>query len=446
MFTSYLNAFRSLNRNVLLHFAAISVIGFTVDGGVFSVVFNLFLLRLGYEPDFIGQVNFAGLITFAIFSLPAGALGNWLGNRWSMILGLVIMMVSSVLLALVEFAPVAWQANWLLLTYPISFIGIAIYFVNTAPYMMSMVTEGQRNYAFSIQSAMISFSAFLGSMLGGVLPGVFATTLALNLDSAIPYRYPLLIAAIMVNMGIIVLLRAQNEESLPLRAQPSLHPPLQPRRAYASLLRVPRFRRVNWRVIGTGFVGLMAIIALIRVLQIAGMAVAMTFFNVYMDDGLGAPTSQVGYMAGVARLLSVPIVLAMPLMSARWGNQRLIIWATLSAFVFMLPLALIPNPFAAGIGYMGIMAGSSIRYTAFMVFSMGLVKPEQRSILSGISEMTAGLSFALMALIGGQIIVSQGYTMLFLLGAGFSLLGTFIFWGYFGTSPKPATPSPQPSA
>ncbi len=442
MLTSYINTFRSLNRNVLLHFIAISVIGFTVDGGVFSVVFNLFLLRLGYEPDFIGQVNFAGLIAFAICSMPASALGNRLGNRRSMILGLTIMMFSSVLLALAEFVPAAWQANWLLITYPASFVGIAIYFVNTAPYMMSMITEEQRNHAFSIQSAMISMAAFVGSLLGGILPGIFATTLALDLDSAIPYRYPLLIAAVIVNMGIIVLLRAENEERHST-SSPLL--PSQPRRAYASQLRVARFRNINWQAIGTGFVGLLAIIALIRVLQISGMAVAMTFFNVYMDDGLGAPTSQVGYMAAMARLLSVPIVLATPLMSARWGNQRLIIWSTLSAFLFMLPLALVPNPFAAGIGYMGVMAGSSIRYTAFMVFSMSLVKPEQRNILSGVSEMTAGLSFAIMALWGGQIIVNQGYTMLFLVGAFLSLLGTIIFWWYFRGSTKPVAHAAQPS-
>jgi predicted MFS family arabinose efflux permease len=57
--------------------------------------------------------------------------------------------------------------------------------------------------------------------------------------------------------------------------------------------------------------------------------------------------------------------------------------------------------------------------------------------MSGISEMTAGLSFAGMALLGGYMIVHQGYQTLFLLGALLTLIGTIIFWGYFRAMPSP---------
>jgi hypothetical protein len=35
------------------------------------VVFNLYLLRLGYDPTFVGQINSIGLLTFALASMPA---------------------------------------------------------------------------------------------------------------------------------------------------------------------------------------------------------------------------------------------------------------------------------------------------------------------------------------------------------------------------------------
>lgn len=433
MLSSYFRVFRGFDRSVLLHFIAIGVIGFTVDGGVFSVVFNLFLLRLGYAPDFIGQVSSSGLLAFALCSLPAGVLGDRLGNRRAMMVGLSIMMFSNLGVALVEFVPNPFQSGWLFVTYIISFCGVALYFVNTAPFLMSSVSAEQRSHAFSIQSATISLAAFAGSILGGFLPSAFASFFAVSLESAAPYRYPLIIGSLVISGGILALASAKDGE---LHARLPDPLPSAPRRTYATLLRVPRLRKIDWRLIGSGFVGLMIVISTIRILQISGMAVTMTFFNVYMDAGLGAPTSQIGLITGMARLLAVPIVLALPLMSARWGNQQLVIWATLSAFLFMLPLALIAKPWAAGVGYMGIMAGSSIRYTSFMVFSMELVKPEQRSILSGISEMTAGLSFAGMALLGGYIIVREGYIALFLCGALLTLVGTTVFWGYFGTGSK----------
>ncbi len=429
MFVAYLATLRTFERNVWLYFTAISLIGFTVDGGIYSVVFNLFLLRLGYGPEFVGQVNSVGLLAFALCSLPAGALGGRLGNRRAMIIGLCMLMVSSLLLTFSESITLSWRGPWIFATYCLFHSSIAIFFVNTAPFLMATTTEAQQNHAFAIQSAMISAAAFVGSMAGGFLPGIFARVLGASLVEALPYRYPLLIASITINIGIIALFWAKDEPGIlpPQTLQP------RPRRSYPSFFRVPRFGQINLQTIDRAFLKLVLVVSGIRFFQIAGMAVLMTFFNVYMDAGLGAPTSQVGLLTGLGRLLAVPAVLMMPLLSARWGNRDLSTVASLSAVLFLLPVAFIPTWWAAGIGYMGVMTGSSIRYTTFLIYVMSMIKPEQRSLMSGINEMTAGLSFAGMALVGGYIIVNQGYQMLFLLGAALTFVGTLIFWGYFRT-------------
>lgn len=431
MLSSYLTALRSFQRQVWLYFAVMALIGFTVDGGIYSVVFNLFVLRLGYGPEFVGQINSAGLFAFALCSLPAGALGTRLGNRRAMIIGLVLMMIGSFALAVSEFVPVGGQTYWLFGFYICFHSSIAILFVNTAPFLMAVTQEAQRSHAFAIQSAMISSAAFAGSLIGGILPGFFARQADLPLDAAAPYRYPLLIAAVMLAAGIVLLQRMQDPKLVSPKSV--VVPPLPPRRTYPSIFRVPRFQPINWQTMDRAFLTLIIVISLVRIFQIAGMATLATFFNVYMDDGLGAPTAQVGLITGVGRLLAVPIVLMMPLLSTRWGHRHLVTFSSLSAVFFLLPVAFIPTWWAAGLGYMGVMAGSSIRYTSFMVFIMAMVKPEQRSFMSGLSEMTAGLCFALMALIGGYMIVGQGYQTLFLVGAGATLFGVLLFWSYFRT-------------
>lgn len=435
MLSSYLTTLRSFRRNVWLYFAVMALIGFTVDGGIFSVVFNLFLLRLGYGPEFVGQINSAGLFAFALCSLPAGTLGMRLGNRRAMIVGLVLMMIATFALALSEFVPGSLQHYWLFGFYIVFHSSIAILFVNTAPFLMAVTQESERSHAFALQSAMLSSSAFLGSLIGGLLPGLFAQQAGLPLDAATPYRDPLLLAAIMLIFGIVALQRIQDVDAV--SAAKIVVPPLPPRRTYPSIFRVPRFQPINWQTMDRAFLTLILVISLVRIFQIAGMATLSTFFNVYMDDGLGAPTAQVGLITGFGRLLAVPIVLLMPMLSARWGHRHLVTLSSLSAVFFLLPVAFIPEWWAAGLGYMGVMAGSSIRYTSFMVFIMAKVKPDQRSFMSGLSEMTAGLCFALMALAGGYIIVNQGYQTLFLVGAGATLFGVLLFWAYF-RSEQPA--------
>jgi len=431
MLASYLAALRTFQRNVWLYFVAMSLIGFTVDGGIYSVVFNLFLLRLGYGPEFVGQINSMGLLAFAICSLPAGALGARIGNRRAMIAGLCIMMLSSLMLALSEFVPPPLRVYWLFGFYSCFHSSIAIFFVNTAPFLMAVTQEAQRSHAFAFQSAMISSAGFVGSLIGGVMPSIFAQRAGLTLDAAAPYRYPLLIASVMLIVGIVALFGMKDADGVTSSATLS---PLPPRRTYPSFFRVPRFPDFTLQHIDRGFFVVIVVISLVRIFQIAGMATLATFFNVYMDDGLGAPTAQVGLITGMGRFLAVPIVLAMPILSARWGHRYLVTFSSLSAALFLLPLAFIPQSWAAGLGYMGIMAGSSIRYTSFMIFIMAMIKPEQRSFMSGLSEMTAGLSFAVMALLGGYIIVNQGYQTLFLIGAGATLFGTLLFWFYFGNA------------
>jgi predicted MFS family arabinose efflux permease len=48
-------------------------------------------------------------------------------------------------------------------------------------------------------------------------------------------------------------------------------------------------------------------------------------------------------------------------------------------------------------------------------------------MMSGVNEMAAGLSFAVVALLGGIVIVRHGYPVMFLAGGAATLLSAFAF-------------------
>jgi predicted MFS family arabinose efflux permease len=191
-------------------------------------------------------------------------------------------------------------------------------------------------------------------------------------------------------------------------------------------------KQVGWLTLG--FIGLMAVI---RLLQVASMGTTSTFINVYLDRTLHVSTATIGLISAMGRLLAVPATLLAPFLSARRGNAFVVIWASLGSTLSMLPLALIPHWLAAGLGFVGVVSLSSVRYSAFLVYSMELVTPDWRPTMSGAGEMAAGFSFALMALSGGYIIANMGYQTLFLIGACLSLGGTLMFWIYSRFSQRP---------
>ena len=92
MLTAYFQKLRLFNRNVWLYLITWALIGFSYSG-IFLVVFNLYLLRLGYGPEFVGLVNGVGLFAMALSSLPAGVLGKRWGSRRMMILGMSLMTI-----------------------------------------------------------------------------------------------------------------------------------------------------------------------------------------------------------------------------------------------------------------------------------------------------------------------------------------------------------------
>jgi len=408
--TSYFQTVRLFNGNVLLYLAIAGLLGFTIDGGIYSVIFNLYLLRLGHGPQFVGQVNAAGMLVFAVGSLPLGMLGGRWGNRRMLIIGMVLMLVGCLLLPLGEFLPVAWQVIWLFAAYLMTNIGMAHFYANGPPYIMHITRPQERNHVFSIQSAFWSLAAFAGSLIAGFLPAYFARLLGNSLDQPAPYRFPLLLAGFMLIPALWAVLQMRTDPGQSVPASDDAH------------------RNANHAP--TTIYGLILLMALVRLLQVAGAGVVMTFFNVYMDAGLHVPTAQIGLVVATGRFLAVLAALITPILMTRWGAAQLAIWASFGVALALLPLAYVPTWGAAGLGYMGAIAFTSIRYPAFLLYIMDLTPAAYRSAMSGAGETAAGLSFAIMSLAGGYLIASQGYQNLFLLGAAETVFGTLIFWGY----------------
>ena len=79
MAANYVKALRLFGRDVRLYLITAALVGFCWQG-IYVVLFNLYLLRLGYGPEFVGLVGAVGLLAYAVLSLPAGALGRLLAS------------------------------------------------------------------------------------------------------------------------------------------------------------------------------------------------------------------------------------------------------------------------------------------------------------------------------------------------------------------------------
>lgn len=433
MLLNYFRTLRNLNRNVLLYLAATALIGFSFDGGVFTVLFNLYLVRLDFGPEFIGQVAAAGLLAFSLASLVAGGLGERWGYRAMMVLGLVLIIAGGMLLPLGEVLPERWLAASIFTLYILMLTGVGFYFVNAVPFVMSISSDHERYQAFSMQTALIALAAFTGSLAGGFLPRFFALQLGLDPQDPAAFRYPLVFAAAMLLPSIWLLFRIR-----PASAETHVETPVAVEEHPTNAVAVApsRFGLYSPVIIT------LVLLSVVRFFQVSGNATVTTFFNVYMDTELSVPTAQIGLLAACARLIGVFAALSTPLLIVRWGAPRTVLMASIVGTLSILPLAIFPFPVTAGLGYIGVVAISSMRYPAFMIFSTAMVPPNWRGTLAGVGEFSGGLSFTGLAFVGGSMAEIYGFGTLFMLGGALTLVGTLLFYIWFMLPRNKRIPAP----
>ena len=158
--------------------------------GIISVLLNLYLLRLGYGPEFIGLFNGTAWLIYTFSCLPAGALGARWGVRRTMMAGVGLIVVGYGLLPMAELIPGATREGWLLATNSLAYFGGALWGVNGIPYLAGSTTPEERGHAFSLQAALLPLAGFAGSLVGGFLPGLVSAVFNVSLDGPRPTGSP----------------------------------------------------------------------------------------------------------------------------------------------------------------------------------------------------------------------------------------------------------------
>ncbi|NPV08595.1 MAG: MFS transporter [Anaerolineae bacterium] len=406
---SYVGALRGLSRNVRLVLLAVGLQGFSV-AGIYAVLLNLFLLRLGYGPEFVGLVNGSGLAASALFCLPASAMGRRWGSRQAMMIGVLLTALGYAALPLTRLLPPAAVPAALISAYLTANLGGALRAVNVIPYLMGAARPEARSHAFSLDHAITPGSAFLGSLVGGLLPSLFAARLGQDLSSPAPYGAALLVGAVCLLPAAIALTAARDIEDV---RQPSTggRAPSSPGSPMP--------------------LGLMLIMALVLMIRVAGDRSVSIYFNVYMDDFLGLPTPLIGTITAAGQLLAIPAALTAPLLTGRLGNGKTYALAALGMSLSLLPLALVPTWQAAAFSYIGLMTLISVARPAVIVHQQSLVTPEWRSTMAGIQQMGVAIGSSSVAYAGGYLASAHGYRAVFLMGAALVAAGAGLFWAYF---------------
>jgi MFS family permease len=403
MKADYLKRFALFQRDVRLYFISLAVALFTI--GMWSVLYNLLLVRLGYGPEFVGLVGAVGALAYATSCLLSGALGRWLGSRRLIVYGFCLGTLGLLMAGSGQFVSQVLRSGWMVAACIFAYAAFAMCYSSGIPFVMRATSSEHRNYAFSVRTSLRPLTGFLGGIAGGLLPGTLSAFLRLSADGPSGYSYSFLLAGV-ISVAAIVVMQATDKTG-----------------AWDADSTSDRTSALPAKLI--------IIVTLFGLLQQAGGSVVTTFVNIYLDTELGVTTAHIGLLLALAKLVAVPAALAFPILAKRIGIYRTAVVATVGAGISAFILALIPHWIAAAVGITGVIALGMVTITSVVVYSQQLVTEEWRSIAAGTLAMGLGLGGTTSSLAGGYAIAAFGYRPLFAVGAMVTAAAAALFGVYF---------------
>jgi len=320
-FRGYLEKIKLFSRNARLYL--LHVIGMDMIHGTWEVLFNLYLLQLGFGIDFIGlRIAIMG-VAGAVASLPMGRLSDRIGRKAGFIVG----DGGGAAMALVQILSV--NPVVLLVAPAISSMFGALHHVTESPFMAENSEKRERVHLFSVSDGLRTLSAMAGSLIAGFLP--LWAAVQLNIDKVTAYRYATFIGIAWWFLSLIpaVMLRPYiSREVAEAKAEQRKFPRLQGWRAIFANVKNPV-------IIGK--------LLLVNALISLGAGFVIPLFNVFFKEGLHAHEGEIGLTFAAGSLFLALGAFLVPFVSERLGKVPSVVITRMVSVPFILLIGLAPQ-------------------------------------------------------------------------------------------------------
>ncbi|MFL5627441.1 MAG: MFS transporter [Ktedonobacteraceae bacterium] len=471
LFVEYFRQFGRFQRNARLYLISNALSG--VTAGILLVLYNLYLLSLGYAADFIGAVLFAATIGAGLAIFPAGVYVD----RFS---GKAILIGANLLVGVAGIGQILFrQPLPLLLSGFIAGVGFAFILVVNAPFLTANSTPDERPHLFSLNLVLTLITAVVGNIVGGLLPVWFRqvplfmaplppwlNVLLASQPNARAYQLSMLFAGIIVLPSLIPLFLLSNDpppgrrssrqpstlrrggssEDVgrgPLPSPSSLAPITSAmERAATKVLSLANTSPIPVRTNAKQWLAMLPTIlrspiftlSLVQALIGAGAGLFISYFNIYFVQHLNASPALFGLLSGGTVAIAALFTLAAPWLAARIGKVNSIALTQLMSIPLLVTLGLTSLLPLAAVCYLFRQGLMDMSNGVLQVFSMEVAPRQHRGLANSSYQVAFQVPWALTAPLGGLLIAHFGYSPIFLGAAACYLLAIATLWSKFGGS------------
>jgi MFS family permease len=370
--------------------------------GVFRLLFNFYVLSLGFDEALLGSLITTSSMTALLAALPVGYLADILGRRNSLLIAGAL--TSGSILAMV-----VWPEQWMLYAMNVvSGLGQSLAAVTAAPFLMENSGEEERTYLFSFSSGLQMAMASVGNWVGGYLPTWVGISRDVSPTSSPAYGGALVVIGLTAALGLVplVLLRLPRLE----RSERSLFAPFEYARKQPTLL---------------------GKLILPMLLTSIGAGLIMPFMNVFFRQVHGQPDPVIGSLFAWGSLaMGIGLLIAPPL-AERVGKVQLVVITQGLSVPFLILLGFSPIFWVGALAYYVRLALMNMSTPVYQIFVMERVDPSARATVASLESMAWNFGWAFSPTISGILQVRYGFGPPFLGTIFLYTVSILLYWAFF---------------
>jgi MFS family permease len=393
----YLRQLRSFGRNARLYLLSEVIIGLAFS--VYMLIFNLYIVSRGYPRSFLGELQSLPNLIALLGAVPAGVLVDAIGRKRALILANVLQTLGALGIVL---SP---GPNWLRLSMIIFGVSQSLWMVSSAPFLMENSTEEERNVLFSAHFGLTTLVGFAGTLVGGYLPTLFGGMLNVDVESAAAYATTLGVTVALSAVSLIPVLLIEERPRTVQTGMGSFLP---------------------WRNIQNP--RLAARIFLPNVIISLGAAILIPYMNLFFKETYPISDKVLGTLFAISSVVTGVATLASPLLAARWGRIRALVFTQLVSIPFLLLIGFSGVFWVSGISFWVRAALMNMGNPLYSAFAMEQFSERERATVSGLMGMSWNIGWTIGPFLSGymQASPSIGFPPIFAITCSFYILAAIL--------------------
>lgn len=396
-YTSRIKAFSPNARFYLL-----SVIIFGAATGVYRLLFNFYVLSLGFDEAQLGNLITTYNMAALVGALPMGYLGDLLGRKRSFLMAYTLESISII-------GIVFWHTELaFFLLNILSGLSFSFAAVTMSPFLMENSREHERTYLFSFSMGIQMAMGSVGNWVGGYLPTWVAQSKGVTPTSNAAYSGSLLIIGMVTLLGLIPLVFLRTPQSS--RSEQTVFAPI----SFASKHPVLLGKLVSPMLITS-----------------IGAGLIMPFMNVFYRQVHHQPDPVIGGLFAWGSLaMGIGLLIAPPLADSIGKIQLVVITQALS-IPFLALMGFSPVFFVSAASYYIRLALMNMSTPVYDTYVMEHVEPSARAMVASLVSMANNFGWAFSPTISGWLQVRYGFAPPFFGTLILYSISIYLYWAFF---------------